>query len=699
MLVACDDDASSDDPAPTTDAMLNRDIVPDMAPMPDAAPVGGVGGEGGVGGAGGEPMGGDGGMGGEGGMDECTPGMQRCLREGDGVLEICQDTDDGGRWSISPCPEGQLCFGGRCEQDPQDCSLGDRTCLTAEQPGICEPGTGFVPGDPCGPEEVCAGAGRCLSRACAQAETRSSYLGCDYLVVNLPNLSHFPVGGGSTPDAPTSVVVTNPDTTRPVQVTLEGFNGDPAPLVAEVTINPPLTAPFAQPETLETQVRDADGMVVQMAFDRAENLEIPPGGLATLHLPRPPAPVETSYIRAEARRVVSDQPVAVYQFNPYCCNFSFSNDASLLLPTSALGTDYMFLGVPSWPRPDDERDPGDPNPPPVGPPYGFPAALVVAASEPGTQVQVDLPEGADIRPIDGAIERQGQRITTTLQANQVLTLQSGDIQLVNGDPIGPDLSGARITTSRPVSVFSSHQCTFYPYDLNACDHLEEQLFPINTWGQEYALVPTAPRSDPSRSEEAVYWKFASQAVATEITLSEPLANLDPKRPGFLGVPYCGDFMVDDRTFSLNEGQVCEFGSAMPVLATSSAPVMVMGIISGQVSTGNNVPDGASAGDPAIFLLPPDRQYRTTYAFLTPDTYARDYVTVVADPDARIDLNGVPVDLANATLVPGSTRVYMHLQIADGPHRIQGNAPFGILVYAFDDYVSYAYTGGLNLEKR
>jgi hypothetical protein len=38
-------------------------------------------------------------------------------------------------------------------------------------------------------------------------------------------------------------------------------------------------------------------------------------------------------------------------------------------------------------------------------------------------------------------------------------------------------------------------------------------------------------------------------------------------------------------------------------------------------------------------------------------------------------------------------------LSDGAHRIQGDQAFGILVLAFDDFVSYAFTGGLNLMKR
>ena len=35
---------------------------------------------------------------------------------------------------------------------------------------------------------------------------------------------------------------------------------------------------------------------------------------------------------------------------------------------------------------------------------------------------------------------------------------------------------------------------------------------------------------------------------------------------------------------------------------------------------------------------------------------------------------------------------------DGVHHMQGDRPFGIRVAAFDDFVSYAFTGSLDLRK-
>ena len=43
-------------------------------------------------------------------------------------------------------------------------------------------------------------------------------------------------------------------------------------------------------------------------------------------------------------------------------------------------------------------------------------------------------------------------------------------------------------------------------------------------------------------------------------------------------------------------------------------------------------------------------------------------------------------------------VRAHIPLTEGPHQLEAQVPFGVVVYGYDDYVSYAYTGGLNLTK-
>jgi len=52
-----------------------------------------------------------------------------------------------------------------------------------------------------------------------------------------------------------------------------------------------------------------------------------------------------------------------------------------------------------------------------------------------------------------------------------------------------DLTGTRITATGPIEVFGGHTCAYAPYYAQACDHLEEQLPPVETWGTDYVGAP------------------------------------------------------------------------------------------------------------------------------------------------------------------------------------------------------------------
>mgnify|MGYP001942903477 CR=1 FL=1 len=619
---------------------------------------------------------------------ECESGQRECNAELG--RRVCGPDLN---WLEDPCPEDFTCEGqGECRADEAPCPEGQRVCISDSEPGICAQGGQVVALDPCDPEQACVD-GTCRSRRCAEAARNASYLGCDYMAVDLPNVAFSDLGG--TPAAPLGVVLTNPNELEPVTFSVFSPDGQVAELVSQAVISPPPVV-FGQypPVTVQTEIRDIDGQVVISAFPRANQIQIPPGGMAAILLPHVPYFERTQILR-QAHYIRTDSPVAAYQFGPYCCNFSFSNDASLLFPISALGTEYLYLGVPSWGIVDDDGEGGQEL-------TTIPTVMSIVGTRAQTSVFVELPPGVQVIPDStGNVRIQGQQVTATLNSNEVLHLFGQPATVVRGVPTGTDLSGARISASSPVAVFSGHLCSFYPREFSACDHLEEQLFPTNTWGQEFSLVPPIARApNQSSSQEAVYWKIIARDADTELEFTTPLGDLDPRVPGFENVPNCLERLDGTGTrLTLGSGQFCEFGTLEAVNVRANKPIMIMGIFSGQGSTGIAMPFGAHAGDPAIFLVPPKRQYRDSYAFLAPTTYFGDYLTVITRPEASIMLDGEAVDLSDATPIPGSTDIYKHIQIDDGPHEVVSNFPFGILTYAFDDYVSYAFTGGLNLIKR
>ena len=67
-----------------------------------------------------------------------------------------------------------------------------------------------------------------------------------------------------------------------------------------------------------------------------------------------------------------------------------------------------------------------------------------------------------------------------------------------------DLSGTKIVTNKPVSVFSGHQCAYVPHRYGNCGYLIEQIPPTTYWGKVYYVAPLATRTSYTIKVLAAY---------------------------------------------------------------------------------------------------------------------------------------------------------------------------------------------------
>jgi hypothetical protein len=681
---------------------------------------------------------------------ECTPREIKC--DEDGTRWVCRD--DGQQWDPYPCPEGNACFEdeGAINCVPRSCEPGatrcvvhgerspslqvcnpsgtaflDERCNTAlnevcmEVDGvagchrrICIPeetgcanrrtigvcnatGTGWIADRQCDQNagEVCA-QGRCVS-ACELAMGNSSYMGCEFFAVEMANLT-----SGSFAMHPYALVVANPNENQvSVSVTHKpSVNAEPVFAVVLSNHN-------AQGTSLNSEVRDSNRQVVpgQGALTGpAESVAIPAGGTATLLVREqgggrfnigPTGPNQTGTgVDARSFRVDATLPVIVYQFNPLCCNNNHTNDASLLLPVSGMGQAYHAFAGPSWS-------------------FGsnYPGTFTVVAARDNTAVTIDVSGAArhnmPTLPNLPAPDGDG-RIEVTLN-------QYGTINLISG--AGGDLTGVRVEASKPVGAFGGHMCTQIPFGDVACDHIEEQLLPDETWGARYAAVPFHFRN-PNRGNETSYYRVMANADGAEIHFDpEWTAVVAASRSGAAvyapqnGVRSCSS-IVQNGVLFLGPDENCEFNTQISVLLEAEQRFGVTQFMSGQASTGGQ----NHAGDPAMMVVPPRDQFRNRYMFLTPQTYYVDYLNLVGPENAVYELDGAVIDntacqeLNNPDEAPcvidpwapiGNGEIgHMVIRMNDGPHLVESRSgePFGIMVYAYDNYVSYAYPGGLDLTK-
>lgn len=585
----------------------------------------------------------------------CVPGSRRCVTENSPLFEQCGGT--GTSFTRGACEDGDVCREGDCI--PFSCVPGRPLCVGATTAGVCDAsGVAVDDAAPCPDANVCIG-GTCVD-PCEVARESRSYITCEYTSVVLPNLYQ---DLAETRNAPFAVVVANPAPLVPTRVTIRDTEGAPAQLRVPFTMTPGANYAVGEETELESHLLLAGGGSEPVTT--TSDVEVPPGAAAVFMLEG-----------SAAYTVSATRPVVAYQFSPYCCNFTATNDASLLLPTSSWGTRYRLLSYPAWRL---QEGPWEQSYVSIVSDVDTTARItsevsVQASVGTGTELEIELTAGVP------------QLIRTTAALEDSL------------DDEATDLTGAVVESDDPIAVFAGHPCTFVPTDQWACDHLQEALLPADILDSRYLLTPVRRRSpypvdDDRDLREATYWRIVADE-ATTLSFAPQLSDLNRYPPSNESSPECDDGLT------LQPGEFCEFGTTDPTSLNGTGAMMVAGIISGHQSTGVRV-YGTQAGDPSMFVLPPVAQFRSSYAFVSPPTFKRTYVTVAAPPSEPLTLDGRSVpetERLERELIElnGQSWEVFTIAIEPGVHTMEAENRFGVVAYAYDDYVSYAFTGGLDL---
>ncbi len=461
---------------------------------------------------------------------------------------------------------------------------------------------------------------------CAPGELGLSYMGCDYF----PTITLNPVWSGF----PFAVAVANASTGAATVTVTRG-----ASAVATRTLGAGSVETFELPWVAELKGGDVDGCQT------------------------PPEPGASRIVRNGAYRIRTDAPVTVYQLSPLTylidpppegcprqcfdgpllpCK-SFSNDASLLFPATALTGNYVGI---SWPSKKNRA--------------GF---LAITATAADTRVRV---AGRGQFMAGEGIDAAGNG-EVVLGAGDVLELIA-DYQVAEG--FGADLTGTAVRASRPVQVVGGHSCANIPEATTGyCDHLEEGLFPIETLGTDY--VVTRPGAVSGASPHVV--RIVAVSEATHLTF-EPAVHAD----AIVGPSDAPLQFSTDRDFRV----------------ASDRPIIVAQYMQGSTS----VPSGQ--GDPSISLAIPTAQFRASYRFVASHTYDANFVNIIAREGASIMLDGVAVSSLEFIAIgtSGYAVARKALTASSDVHSIESVSSFGIVVYGYGQDTSYMYPGGLDLNR-
>ncbi|MDR0558864.1 MAG: hypothetical protein LBG92_01730 [Prevotellaceae bacterium] len=148
--------------------------------------------------------------------------------------------------------------------------------------------------------------------------------------------------------------------------------------------------------------------------------------------------------------VTSDYDISMFAINIQ----KFTSDATNVLPTSNLGTDYYHLSY----MPHNNLQPNVPG-------DGF----CIVATQNGTKIE-----------IDGVY-------TATINAGEVYSKYYEQI-----NNLWTDNTGRHITADKPVAFFSVNSCVNVPVVSGTCDCLFQQMLPVSTWGKKF-LIPVTNR--------------------------------------------------------------------------------------------------------------------------------------------------------------------------------------------------------------
>ncbi|MFH1530387.1 MAG: IgGFc-binding protein [Pseudomonadota bacterium] len=553
-------------------------------------------------------------------MDLCVDG--KCVQEAD-----CEPGEVNGCYSLSQylecnpegtafvpvnCPDAEICILGECSDT--ECIPGQAQCLDASTKKICgDDGTWSEP-DPCGSGMTCVG-GKCLSECLSDPKWNNSYIGCEYWTLDLDNY-HDPFSGIPPDEALHGIILGNPGTAT-ATITFKSFASD---------------VPF---NLLTTTVE--------------------PGAVRVIEMPR--MDIDGSGITDHSVRVVSNRPVVAYQFNPLDFQAAYSDDSSLLIPAEMLGKEYLILSYMTSPL---EAFPM------IGMPSQHGYFTVLAVEEGETNVSVRLVGQAESPQDPDVILQQGIYHQFVLQQGQVLNLQATG-KVMTGIL---DLSGSHVIGDKKLAVFSGHEeAVVQAEGLDCCcaEHMEEQLFPLETWANSYLCVKAAPRG-PSDMD---LWRVQAGTGNVTLTTDPPIAGIN-------------------GAVLQNKGDWVEAFTGASFVLTATGPVQAAQYLSSQGCTDDYI------GDPAMVMAVSETQYRTPYAFAVPEDYSKDWITVVRPAGAEITLDQVALPDGPFAPIASSGYEVGYFEVQDGPHYIEGEEPFGMYQFGFDGPSSYGHPGGLNL---
>jgi hypothetical protein len=342
--------------------------------------------------------------------------------------------------------------------------------------------------------------------------------------------------------------------------------------------------------------------------------------------------------------IMSDNNIVAYSFTPWVN--VISNDASLLFPTVSLGKKY-FLGSYTSATPQN----------------AFNSFFSIVATEDGTIIKVYDKTGGNNNALNNT-------------ASFTITLNKGQCyQYLNGNTLNTDVIGWYLESNKKIAVISGNQCTNIG-SAASCDHIEDQVLPVETLATTYVASPsnTRPITGATPTSPDLF-RFVATESGTTLTTN-----------------------LNGTVYNLNKGQYAEIVSNIPFIVNSSKPIAGYQFFISQNSlyAGYQRP---GIGDPDMIAMPVVDQFLYDYDFINSASYPYNFVNVVAPAGINLKIDGALIspNWITAGVINGIVYKSANIAVNDKSHKIMGDKRFGILVYGFGTFASFGYLGGSGME--
>ena len=377
--------------------------------------------------------------------------------------------------------------------------------------------------------------------------------------------------------------------------------------------------------------------------------------------------------RAVSVKSVDNNPLSIVA---YVEEF-ISSDTYKVLPCVLLPVDiyeYYAVSVPIARIPVYDYDDGTPSEGEFEEAQGN-SAIVIVTSEKETVLNITLTQTVAITAEDLLQQIPGGELKAGISFIVKLPKQAETLYIASEN----DLTGSRVTSNKPISFISGHECGNIPDGINYCDQLVEQMPPTATWGKTFILRTIAGR--------------------TAYDIIKVLASLDNTDVNVT----CTD--ISFQTFSIGKGEFKDvnISSNDSCFFSSTRPVLLV-----QFSVASNI-DGVFQGDPLMVIIPPIEQYRSSYSIsiLSPSVqliggqlnFINIMVPVGVDPSG-LRLNGIELSDPTITSITcddtpcGNTVLVSVPEGQSSLTHVDNSATFGAIAYWLAFRIGSGYFAGI-----